>query len=110
MIMISITYDAADGFFVSNHIGRTAFSAIAKAAAEIGILLLRPETLIKATSDILEYGLPYGRTLFLFLPILILGTDSLRLAQAVRELLAASTAIFFFTKCRNEYCGLYYAA
>jgi hypothetical protein len=78
MIMISITYDAADGFFVSNHIGRTAFSAIAKAAAAIGIL--------------------------------ILGTDSLRLAQAVRELLAASTAIFFFAKCRNEYCGLYYAA
>ena len=125
MILISITYDVVDGYFVSNFIGKTAFSAInivypfqlilsmvgymfgsggsaliaselgdgkpqtarlyftliIKAAASIGIVLsiigiifLRPiATLIGATPEILEYGLPYGRTLFLFLPIMILG-------------------------------------
>lgn len=125
MIMISITYDVVDGYFVSNYIGKTAFSAvniiypfqlllsmvgymfgsggsaliaaelgdgnpqnasryftaIIKAAAGIGIVLavigilfLRPvAVLIGATPEILEYGIPYGRTLFLFLPIMILG-------------------------------------
>ena len=125
MIMISITYDVVDGYFVSNYIGKTAFSAvniiypfqlllsmvgymfgsggsaliaaelgdgnrqnarlyftaIIRAAAAIGIvlavvgiLLLRPvAVMIGATPEILEYGLPYGRTLFLFLPIMILG-------------------------------------
>ena len=125
MIMISITYDVVDGYFVSNYIGKTAFSAvniiypfqlllsmvgymfgsggsaliaaelgdgnqqnarlyftaIIKAAAAIGVvlavagvLLLRPvAVMIGATPEILEYGLPYGRTLFLFLPIMILG-------------------------------------
>ena len=125
MIMISITYDVVDGYFVSNYIGKTAFSAvniiypfqlllsmvgymfgsggsaliaselgdgkqqnarlyftaIIKAAAVIGVVLavigilfLRPvAVLIGATPEILEYGLPYGRTLFLFLPIMILG-------------------------------------
>ena len=28
MIMISITYDVVDGYFVSNYIGKTAFSAV----------------------------------------------------------------------------------
>ncbi|WP_026527871.1 MATE family efflux transporter [Butyrivibrio sp. VCD2006] len=125
MILISITYDVVDGYFVSNFIGKTAFSAvnivypfqlvlsmvgymfgsggsalialelgegkeqtaklyftsIVKAAAAIGVVLaiigiifLRPiATLIGATPEILVYGLPYGRTLFLFLPIMILG-------------------------------------
>ncbi len=125
MIMISITYDVVDGYFVSNYIGITAFSAvniiypfqlllsmvgymfgsggsaliaaelgdgnqqnarlyftaIIKAAAVIGVVLavigilfLRPVAmLIGATPEILEYGLPYGHTLFLFLPIMILG-------------------------------------
>ena len=125
MIMISITYDVVDGYFVSNYIGKTAFSAvnviypfqlllsmvgymfgsggsaliaselgngniqnarryltaIVKTAAGIGvvlavvgILILRPvAVMIGATPEILEYGLPYGRTLFLFLPIMILG-------------------------------------
>ena len=125
MIMISITYDVVDGYFVSNYIGKTAFSAVniiypfqlllsmvgymfgsggsALIAAElgdgnrqnarlyftaiiraaaafgivlavVGILLLRPvAVMIGATPEILEYGLPYGRTLFLFLPIMILG-------------------------------------
>ena len=125
MILISITYDVVDGYFVSNYIGKTAFSAInivypfqlilsmvgymfgsggsaliaselgdgkpqtaklyftsiIKAAASIGVVLaiigiifLRPiAVLIGATPEILEYGLPYGRTLFLFLPIMILG-------------------------------------
>lgn len=125
MIMISITYDVVDGYFVSNYIGKTAFSAVnviypfqlmlsmvgymfgsggsALIAAElgegqvqnarryftaivktaaasglvlavVGILFLRPvAVLIGATPEILEFGLPYGRTLFLFLPIMILG-------------------------------------
>ncbi len=125
MIMISITYDVVDGYFVSNYIGKTAFSAVniiypfqlllsmvgymfgsggsALIAAElgdgnqqnarlyftaiiktaaaigvvlavVGVLLLRPvAVMIGATPEILEYGLPYGRTLFLFLPIMILG-------------------------------------
>ncbi len=125
MILISITYDVIDGYFVSNFIGKTAFSAvniiypfqlvlsmvgymfgsggsaliaaelgdgktktanlyftmIIKAAASIGVVLavigfifLRPiAVLIGATPEILEYGLPYGHTLFLFLPIMILG-------------------------------------
>ena len=125
MILISITYDVVDGYFVSNFIGKTAFSAvniiypfqlalsmvgymfgaggsaliaaelgnghaqnarlyftlIVKAAAVIGtvlailgILFLRPiAVLIGATPEILNYGLPYGRTLFLFLPVMILG-------------------------------------
>ncbi len=125
MIMISITYDVVDGYFVSNYVGKTGFSAvniiypfqlllsmigymfgsggsaliaaelgngnqqqarryftaIVKAAAAIGIVLaiigilfLRPvAVLIGATPKILKYGLPYGRTLFLFLPIMILG-------------------------------------
>ena len=125
MILISITYDVVDGYFVSNFIGKTAFSAvnivypfqlvlsmvgymfgsggsalialelgegkeqtaklyftsIVKAAAAIGVVLaiigiifLRPiAKLIGATPEILVYGLPYGRTLFLFLPIMILG-------------------------------------
>ena len=42
--------------------------------AVIGILFLRPvAVLIGATPEILEFGLPYGHTLFLFLPIMILG-------------------------------------
>lgn len=57
------------------------FTMIIKAAASIGVVLaiigiifLRPiAVLIGATPEILEYGLPYGRTLFLFLPIMILG-------------------------------------
>ena len=125
MIMISITYDVVDGYFVSNYVGKTGFSAvniiypfqlllsmigymfgsggsaliaaelgngnqqqarryftaIVKAAAAIGIMLaiigilfLRPvAVVIGATPEILKYGLPYGRTLFLFLPIMILG-------------------------------------
>ena len=125
MIMISITYDVVDGYFVSNFIGKTAFSAVnviypfqlflsmigymfgsggsALIAAElgngneenarryftaivrvaavcgvvlavIGIVFLRPvAVLIGATPEILEYGLEYGHTLFLFLPIMILG-------------------------------------
>ena len=125
MILISITYDVVDGYFVSNYIGKTAFSAVniiypfqlllsmvgymfgsggsALIAAELGdgkpenarryltaiiktasvigvvlamtgILLLRPvAALIGATPEILEFGLPYGHTLFLFLPIMILG-------------------------------------
>ena len=125
MIMISITYDVVDGYFVSNYIGKTAFSsvniiyplqlllsmvgymfgsggsaliaaelgdgkvqnarlyltAIVKTAAVIGIVLavvgilfLRPvAVLIGATPEILEFGIPYGHTLFLFLPIMILG-------------------------------------
>jgi putative MATE family efflux protein len=125
MIMISITYDVVDGYFVSNYVGKTGFSAvniiypfqlllsmigymfgsggsaliaaelgngnqqqarryftaIVKAASAIGIVLaiigilfLRPvAVLIGATPEILKYGLPYGRTLFLFLPIMILG-------------------------------------
>ena len=125
MIMISITYDVVDGYFVSNYIGKTAFSAVnviypfqlllsmvgymfgsggsALIAAElgngniqnarrfftaiiktavvsgivlavVGILFLRPvAVMIGATPEILEYGLPYGHTLFLFLPIMILG-------------------------------------
>ena len=28
MIMISFTYDVVDGYFVSNYIGKTAFSAV----------------------------------------------------------------------------------
>ena len=125
MIMISITYDVVDGYFVSNFIGKTAFSAvniiypfqlllsmvgymfgsggsaliaaelgdgnvqnarqyftaIIRAAAVMGVILaavgivfLRPvAVLIGATPEILEYGLQYGRVLFLFLPIMILG-------------------------------------
>ena len=125
MILISITYDVIDGYFVSNFIGKTAFSAVnivypfqlalstigymfgsggsALIAAQmgdgnekraklyftiiiktaflvgvilavVGIIFLRPiATLIGATPDRLVYGLPYGRTLFLFLPIMILG-------------------------------------
>ena len=125
MILISITYDVIDGYFVSNFIGKTAFSAvniiypfqlilsmigymfgsggsaliaaelgdgkpenarryltaIIKTAAVIGVVLavigiwfLRPvAVLIGATPEILEFGLPYGHTLFLFLPIMILG-------------------------------------
>ena len=125
MILISITYDVVDGYFVSNYIGKTAFSAvniiypfqlllsmvgymfgsggsaliaaelgngkpenarryltaIIKTAAVIGVVLaaigiwfLRPVAmLIGSTPEILEFGLPYGRTLFLFLPIMILG-------------------------------------
>ncbi|WP_044916393.1 MATE family efflux transporter [Oribacterium sp. FC2011] len=125
MILISITYDVVDGYFVSNYIGKTGFSAIniiypfqlllsmvgymfgsggsaliaaelgngkpenanryftaiIKTAVIIGILMtvlgiwfLRPvAVLIGATPEILEYGLPYGHTLFLFLPIMILG-------------------------------------
>ncbi|MBR3742517.1 MAG: MATE family efflux transporter [Clostridia bacterium] len=125
MILISITYDVVDGYFVSNFIGKTAFSAvniiypfqlilsmigymfgsggsaliaaelgdgkpenarryltaIIKTAAVIGVVLavigiwfLRPvAVLIGATPEILELGLPYGHTLFLFLPIMILG-------------------------------------
>ena len=60
---------------------RLYFTAIIKTAAAIGIVLafigilfLRPAAaLIGATPEILEYGLSYGRTLFLFLPIMILG-------------------------------------
>ena len=125
MILISITYDVIDGYFVSNYIGKTAFSAVnivypfqlalsmvgymfgsggsALIAAELGdghdqtarlyfsqiirvsflcgvmmailgIVFLRPVAArIGATPEILEYGLPYGHTLFLFLPIMILG-------------------------------------
>ena len=28
MVMISITYDVVDGYFVANYIGKTAFSAV----------------------------------------------------------------------------------
>ena len=124
-VLIAITYDIIDGFFVSNYIGKTAFAAVnviypfqlmlsvigymfgtggsALIAAELGrgkterarqvfTMIIRtalylglalavlgfiflPEigALIGATPDIMEYGLPYGRTLFLFLPIMIAG-------------------------------------
>ena len=42
--------------------------------------------------------------LILALPM-ALGTDGLWLAQAVTELLAALIAVFFFIRCKNEYCG-----
>ncbi len=124
-VLIAITYDIIDGFFVSNYIGKTAFAAVniiypfqlmlsvigymfgtggsalvasemgrdqqdradqvftmlIKAAllfgiflAIIGIIFL-PEIagLIGATQPIMEYGLPYGRTLFIFLPVMIVG-------------------------------------
>ena len=124
-VLIAITYDIIDGFFVSNYIGKTAFAAVniiypfqlmlsvigymfgtggsALIASELGrnkadraqqifTMIIRtaiylglvlavagfiflPEigALIGATPDIMEYGLPYGRTLFLFLPIMIVG-------------------------------------
>ena len=124
-VMIAITYDVIDGYFVSNFIGKTAFAAvniiypfqlllsvigymfgtggsaliaselgkgdqenanriftmIIQVALTVGVILailgiiFLPEIggLIGATPDIMEYGLPYGRTLFLFLPIMIVG-------------------------------------
>ena len=124
-VLIAITYDVIDGFFVSNYIGKTAFAAvniiypfqlmlsvigymfgtggsalvasemgrgrqdranqvftmIVKAALLFGIVLailgviFLPEIagLIGATQTIMEYGLPYGRTLFIFLPVMIVG-------------------------------------
>ncbi|SHK25915.1 putative efflux protein, MATE family [Selenomonas ruminantium] len=124
-VVIAITYDVIDGYFVSNFIGKTAFAAVnviypfqlmlsvvgymfgtggsALIAAQqgkgdeeganrfftmivkfalmtgavmalLGCLFL-PEigALIGATPEIMEYGLPYGRTLFLFLPVMIVG-------------------------------------
>lgn len=125
MILISITYDVVDGYFTSNYIGKTAFSAVnivypfqlllsivgymfgaggsALIASQLGsgdtekanqyftmivwvalaigvvlavlgmIFLPWVATLIGATPEIMEYGLPYGRTLFVFLPIMIVG-------------------------------------
>ena len=125
MILISITYDVVDGYFTSNYIGKTAFSAvnivypfqlllsmvgymfgtggsaliasqlgngdtqkanqfftmIVRVTLAVGVLLaalgmlLLPwvAALIGATPDILRYGVPYGRTLFMFLPIMIVG-------------------------------------
>ena len=125
MVLISITYDVIDGYFVSNYIGKTAFAAvnviypfqlllsivgymfgsggsaliaselgkgdedtanrfftmIVRAAVAAGVLLaaigwvLLPyvASLIGATPEIMEYGLPYGRTLFLFLPVMLVG-------------------------------------
>jgi putative MATE family efflux protein len=125
MILISITYDVVDGYFTSNYIGKTAFSAVnivypfqlllsmvgymfgaggsALIASQLGngdtvkanqyftmivrvalavglvlavlgmILLPWVASLIGATPEILKYGVPYGRTLFLFLPIMIVG-------------------------------------
>lgn len=124
-VLIAITYDIIDGFFVSNYIGKTAFAAVniiypfqlmlsvigymfgtggsaliaselgrgkeerarqiftmlIKTAFTIGVALavlgfiFLPEIgeLIGATPSIMEYGLPYGRTLFLFLPVMIVG-------------------------------------
>ena len=124
-VMIAITYDVIDGYFVSNFIGKTAFAAVniiypfqlllsimgymfgtggsALIASELGqqrperanqlftmiimtalyigiglavmgfVFLPEIAGLIGATPDIMEYGLPYGRTLFLFLPIMIVG-------------------------------------
>ena len=124
-VMIAITYDVIDGYFVSNYIGKTAFAAvnliypfqlllsivgymfgtggsaliasklgnheperanqlftmIIKTALYLGIALavvgfiFLPDiaVLIGATPDIMVYGLPYGRTLFLFLPVMIVG-------------------------------------
>ena len=125
MILISITYDVVDGYFTSNYIGKTAFSAvnivypfqlllsmvgymfgtggsaliasqlgngntekanqyftmIIRVAIAVGLLLavlgmiFLPwvASLIGATPEILKYGVPYGRTLFVFLPIMIVG-------------------------------------
>ena len=124
-VLIAITYDIIDGYFVSNYIGKTAFAAVnviypfqlmlsvigymfgtggsaliaselgrgkAERARQVFTMIIRtalylglalavlgfiflPEigALIGATPDIMEYGLPYGRTLFLFLPIMIAG-------------------------------------
>ena len=124
-VMIAITYDVIDGYFVSNFIGKTAFAAVniiypfqlflsvigymfgtggsALIAAELGkgdrqnanrcftmiiktafwagvvlavlgIVFLPPiAAMIGATKEIMVYGLPYGRTLFLFLPVMIVG-------------------------------------
>ena len=124
-VMIAITYDVIDGYFVSNFIGKTAFAAVniiypfqlflsvigymfgtggsALIAAELGkgdqknanryftmiiktafwagvflavlgVIFLSPvAAMIGATKEIMVYGLPYGRTLFLFLPIMIVG-------------------------------------
>ncbi|WP_173444198.1 MATE family efflux transporter [Selenomonas ruminantium] len=124
-VMIAITYDAIDGYFVSNYIGKTAFAAVnliypfqlllsivgymfgtggsALIASELGnaqteranqlftmiirtalyvgvalavlgiIFLPDIACLLGATPDIMVYGLPYGRVLFLFLPIMIVG-------------------------------------
>ena len=125
MILISITYDVVDGYFTSNFIGKTAFSAVnivypfqlllsivgymfgtggsALIASQLGngnpekanryftmivrvalvvgvvlavlgmIFLPWVAKLIGATPEILDYGLPYGYTLFAFLPIMIVG-------------------------------------
>ena len=124
-VLIAITYDIIDGYFVSNYIGKTAFAAVnviyplqlllsvigymfgtggsALIASELGrenkeranqvftmivktafifgiflaalgfIFLPQIAELMGATPSIMEYGLPYGRTLFLFLPIMIVG-------------------------------------
>jgi Na+-driven multidrug efflux pump len=45
------------------------------------------------------------QTAMIFILPMFLGTDGLWLAQAVTELFAALIAIFFFIKCKNEYCG-----
>lgn len=125
MILISITYDVIDGYFISNYIGKPAFSAVniiypfqlllslvvymfgsggsALIAAELGngrqdkanqyfTIIIRTcfrvslvlmivgilalpwiSGLLGATTEIMEYGTPYGRTLFLFLPVMTLG-------------------------------------
>ena len=60
---------------------RQVFTMIIKTAFCLGLVLAMlgfiflPEIgrLIGATPDIMEYGLPYGRTLFIFLPIMIVG-------------------------------------
>ena len=124
-VLIAITYDIIDGFFVSNYIGKTAFAAVniiypfqlmlsvigymfgtggsALVASEMGrgrqdranqiftmlvktaflfgtvlavfgfVFLPEIAGMIGATQPIMEYGLPYGRTLFIFLPVMIVG-------------------------------------
>ena len=125
MILITMTYDVIDGYFISNYIGKTAFSAVniiypfqmilslvgymfgaggsALIAAELGrgrqdtanaiftviirtcmvvstvlmaagiVALPLVSGFLGATPEIMKYGIPYGRILFLFLPAMTVG-------------------------------------
>ena len=129
MILISITYDVVDGYFTSNYIGKTAFSAVNVGYDEevyrLSIHAMQLYALAFLFQGFNEFssayftGLNNGKvsaiiafsktfiiqTAAIMLLPMFLGIEGLWLAQAVAEFTACLVGLYFYITHKHEYTG-----
>ncbi len=121
MILISITYDVVDGYFTSNYIGKTAFSAVNivypfqlllsmvgydEEVYRLSIHAMQLYALAFLFQGFNEFSSAFIiQTASIMLLPMFLGIEGLWLAQAVAEFTACLVGLYFYITHKHEYTG-----